>query len=77
MSNTPNVPANGNSKLSVLVINYLLPVIIAAGAGKLAMVSANAERTAVLEARVAEMDRRLQRIEAKLDRLIETHRLDR
>jgi hypothetical protein len=67
---TPSTNTNGN-KLTYWIIGLLAPPLIGMTGAKVAELQANSARITVLESQVHNSEHRLQRIEEKLDRLME------
>lgn len=66
--------ANGNgNRLVYWLIGLVFPVLSGACAGAWHTVQLHAERLAVQESRTDQIARQLQRIEEKLDRMLESH----
>jgi hypothetical protein len=68
--NNANPPLNGG-KLVWWLIGTVTTVVLGVGAGTFSTLRSNSERIAVLESQVADTRQHLQRIERKLDRLLE------
>lgn len=68
--NNPNTPLNGN-KVVWWVIGTVTTITMGVGAGTFSTLRTSSERIAVLESQVADTRLHLQRIERKLDRLLE------
>jgi cell division protein FtsB len=67
--------ANGNGtnggRLILWLVGLVFPLIAGAGAGAYQTLRSNTERIAVLESQLRDTDQRLERIERKIDRLID------
>jgi hypothetical protein len=68
--NNPGPPLNG-SKVLWWIVGTVTTLVMGVGAGTFSTLRANSERIAVLESQVADTRQHLQRIERKLDRLLE------
>jgi hypothetical protein len=63
---------NGNGKnLALWILGIVVPLVAAGGGHLVSEIKAHSERIAVLEAEIVNVNRHLEAIERKLDRLIE------
>jgi hypothetical protein len=61
---------NGNAnRYAVIVLQWLMPALVAAGVAKFTSINSQGERIAVLEAQVRDISQHLERIEQKIDRI--------
>jgi len=65
--------ANGN-KLAFWLVGLIFPVLAGAGASTYQSLRSNTERIAVLESQLRDTDQRLERIERKIDHLLDRDR---
>ncbi len=66
--------ANGSSRITWWIITVLSSVLLGSGSGYVAMSSAHSARLAVLEAQRLDDHQQLERMERKIDKLLEKQR---
>jgi hypothetical protein len=67
----PNGNTENGSKLVLWLVGLVFPLLAGAGASTYQSLRSNTERIAVLESQLHDTDQRLERIERKIDHLID------